>query len=145
MLTTKKILIPIDLTDDARTAFYHGVSLATKLGAEAHVLFVSEPIRSLDFGKKKYVETHDTIEQVEEGVNRRIDELWASGGLENVDRRRVNLIIRGGKASPEILETAAHHQIDLIVMGAGDGSSNIGATAERVMRDAKCSVLVVRS
>ena len=142
---TKKILIPIDLTDDARAAFYEGLALANKIGTETYILYVSEPIRSFDFGKKKYVETHDTIEKVEEGFHRRIDELWESGGLENIDRRKVHLIIRGGKPAKEIIETAAHHDIDLIVMGSGSGSQPVGATTDRVLRTASCSVLLVRS
>jgi nucleotide-binding universal stress UspA family protein len=144
MQNTSKILIAIDMSDHGRSAFYQGISLATRLGIDAHVLYVSEPLRSFDFSKKRYVETRDTIEKVEEGVNRRIDELWAAGGLENVDRRKVHLIIRGGKASQEILDSAAHHQPDLIVLGAGAGNTPLGATAERVVRNATCSVLIVR-
>ena len=144
MQNMNSILIPIDLSEDARSAFYEGISLATKLGAKTHILYVSEPIRAFDFSKKTYVETQDTIEQVEEGVNRRIDELWESGGLDAVDRRKVNLIIRGGKAAQEIVASAAHHKVDLIIMGSGSGDSSLGVTAERVVRNSPCSVLVVR-
>ena len=144
MQKMNSVLIPIDLSEDARSAFYEGISLATKLGAKTHILYVSEPIRAFDFSKKTYVETQDTIEQVEEGVNRRIDELWESGGLDAVDRRKVNLIIRGGKAAQEIVDSAAHHKVDLIIMGSGSGDASLGVTAERVVRSSPCSVLVVR-
>ena len=144
MQNMNSILIPIDLSEDARSAFYEGISLATKMGAKTHILYVTEPIRAFDFSKKTYVETRDTIEQVEEGVNRRIDELWESGGLDAVDRRKVNLIIRGGKAPQEIVDSAAHHKVDLIIMGSGSGGASIGTTAERVVRTAPCSVLVIR-
>tara|TARA_Y100001968_G_scaffold280270_1_gene276662 strand:- start:67 stop:519 length:453 start_codon:yes stop_codon:yes gene_type:complete len=145
MQTIDSILIPIDMSDDARNAFYQGISLATKMGAKAHVLYVSEPIRAFDFNKKAYVETKETIEQIEEGVNRRIDDLWKSGGLDAVDRRKVNLLVRGGKAPKEIVDSAAHHKVDLIVMGCGTSGSNLGATTERVVRNAPCSVWVVRT
>lgn len=144
MQEMNSILIPIDLTDDARSAFYQGLSLAAKMGAKAHILYVSEPSRAFDFSKKTYVETKDTIEQIEEGVNRRIDELWESGGLDAVDRRKVNLLVRGGKASKEIVDSALHHKVDLIVMGSGSTGSTLGATSERVVRNAPCSVWVVR-
>ena len=144
MKNMNSVLIPIDLSDDARSAFYEGIALATKLGTKTHVLYVSEPIRAFDFSKKTYVETQDTIEQVEEGVNRRIDELWESGGLDAVDRRKVNLIIRGGKAPQEIVDSATHHKVDLIIMGAGSTGVTLGATAERVVRNAPCSVMVIR-
>ena len=64
MKNVKSVLIPIDLRDDARSAFYEGISLATKLGAKTDVLYVSEPSRTFDFSRKTYVETKNTIEQI---------------------------------------------------------------------------------
>lgn len=141
-----RILIAIDFSDASRAAFYAGISLATKLDAEAWILHVSEPIRSFDFAKKKYVETAETIERVEEGVNRRLDELWSEGGLGAVDRRKVHMIVRGAaKAASEILETAEAKDVDLIVLGSShDSGFPLGSTAERVTRRALCSVLCVR-
>lgn len=145
MKNTQSILIPIDLSNDARSAFYDGIFLATQLGANIFILYVSEPIRSFDFSKKRYVETKETIEQVEEGVNRRIDELWEAGGIQNIDRRKVQIIIRGGKAHQEILDTANHHKVDHIVMGSGSNGNILGSTAERVAREAQCTVTLVRA
>lgn len=133
------ILIAINLTDASRRAFYAGLDLAAKYGAQAHVLHVSEPIRAFDFGKKRYIETKDTIERVEEGVKARVDALWAEGGLEAVDRRKIHLIVRGGKAVQEIIDTAVAKQADLIVMGQGSGT-----VASEVTRGAPCSTFCVR-
>ena len=143
----QRVLIAIDFTETSRLAFYAGISLATRFDAETWVLHVAEPIRAFDFGKQRYAETRESIERVEEGVQRRLDELWKEGGLENVDRRKVNLWVRGGRAFEEILATAEAKEIDLIVLGATswDVSGNsIGSTAERVVRSARCSVLSVR-
>ncbi len=143
------VLIAIDFSDAARSAFYAGLSLARKLDAETYILHVAVPIRSFDFTKKKYVETAETIERVEEGVRRRLDELYAEDGLEAVDRRKVHVIVRGAsRASQEILDTAKAKQVDLIVLGSShDGGldSPLGSTAERVARCAPCSVLCVRA
>ncbi|MBI5508606.1 MAG: universal stress protein [Deltaproteobacteria bacterium] len=144
----RTILIPVDFTDSARQAFYAGISIAAKTGAEVYVLHVSEPIRAFDFGKKRYVETADTIARVEEGVQRRINELWEEGGLEAVDRRKIHLVVRGGKAAAEILAVAKEKEADLIVIGSsGDGGlgSALGSTSEKVTRDAYCSVWSVRA
>jgi len=135
----EKILIAINLTDASRRAFYVGLEQAAKYDAETFVLHVSEPIRSYDFGKKRYVETKETIERVQEGVTARLDELWEQGGIAAVDRRKVQIIVRGGKAGPEIVETARVRGVDLIVMGIG-----AGAASEHVLRHAPCSVLAVR-
>ena len=141
----KRILIPIDFSDPSRRAFYAGLSLAAKYDADAWILHVSEPLRSFDFGKKKYVETKDTIERVEEGVRRRVDELREAEGASAVDRRRIHILVRGGKAAHEIVDTAQAKEVDLIVMGrSGAGGGLIGSTSERVLRNASCSVFCVK-
>jgi len=143
----QRVLIPIDFSNAARSAFNYGVNLATKFGADTFILHVSEPIRSFDLNKKKYIETQDAIERVEEGVQRRIDELWNEGGIDAVDRRKIHLIVRGGRAAHEILETAEARNVDLIVMGTSEANEvgGVGGTAERVIRAAKCSVLCVKN
>ena len=144
----ERVLIAIDFTDASRRAFYAGIKLATRLDAETFVLHVSEPIRAFDFSKRRYVETREKIERVEKGVQRRLDELWQEGGLENVDRRKVHMWIRGGKADEEILATAEAKKIDLIVIGStsfDDPKNNLGSTAEKVIRNANCSVLRLRN
>ncbi len=145
----KKVLIPIDFSNAAREAFYAGVSLATKLDADTVVLHVAEPVRSFDFDKKRYVETAETIHRVEEGVRRRVNEIYDEGGLEAVDRRRVATVVQGAvKAADEILAVARQEDVDLIVIGSsGDGGfdSPLGTTAEKVMRRAHCAVLVIRA
>lgn len=143
----KRVLVAIDFSDSAREAFYAGIQLATKLSAEVWVLHVAEPIRSFDLSKRRYVEAKETIERVEEGVRRRINELWDEGGVEAVDRRKIHVVVRGGKAAQEIIDTAVAKHVDLIVMGASDDTgieALLGSTAEKVVRNAPCSVYCVR-
>lgn len=142
----KQVLIPIDFSDAARSAFAVGLQLAAQAGADVWVLYVSEPIRSFDFGRKRFVETKETIERVEDGVSRRIQEIWEEGGLEAVDRRRVQVLIRAGTAATEIIATAVEKNIDLLVMGKSGATTvaaMMGSTAEKVIRDAPCSVYLV--
>ena len=142
----KRILIPIDFSNTARLAFNEGLKMAARLGADAFILHVAEPIRAFDFGKQKYIETQEAIERVQEGVDRRIEELWQEGGLEAVDRRKVHMIVRGGRAHEEILATAEARETDLIIMGSSGASdkATAGSTSERVLRSAKCAVYFVR-
>ena len=142
-----RILIPIDFSDSARCAFYTGLSMAQQNDAEAYILHVSEPLRAFDFGKKRYVDTRNTLERVEKGVKRRIDELWKESGIEAVDRRKIHMIIRGGTAEEEIVAVAKEKAMDLIVLGTSGASglqALLGSTAERVVRNAPCSVFCVR-
>jgi nucleotide-binding universal stress UspA family protein len=140
----ERILVCINFTDTSRRAFYAGLDLAAYHGAETWVFHVAEPIHAYDFAKRIYVETKEVIERVEEGVQRRVDELWKEGGRDAVDRRRVHTLVRGGRAATEILAAAEAKDVHLIVMGAGRQGDNIGHTAERVTRDACCSVYCVR-
>ena len=84
-----------------------------------------------------------------EGVRRRLDEMYAEGGLEAVDRRKVFPVVHGAlKAAEEILEFAKNKDVDLIVMGAshpGGFDAPLGSTAEKVVRKAHCSVFTVRA
>ena len=89
------------------------------------------------------------LERIEDGIKRRIDDLWAGGGLDEVDRRRVTVEIRGGKPWMEIIAAAEELGCDLIVMGTHGESGTlkdffIGSQAERVVRRAPCDVLVVK-
>ena len=60
--------------------------------------------------------------------------------LEAVDRRKVNIKVRGAaRAAQEIVDSANATGVDLIVIGQTGGS-----TTERVLREAPCSVLAVR-
>jgi len=127
------------MTSTSRHAFYKGLEIAARHGAETYVLHVSEPIRSYDFGKKRYVETKETIERIEEGVRHRVDKLWEESGLGAVDRRKVHIVVRGGKAPQEIVDSAVAKKVDLIVIGIG--SDNV---AGRVVREAPCSVYCVK-
>lgn len=141
----QRILIAVDFTEPARQAFYVGINMASMHGAEAYVLHVSEPIRSFDFTKRKYIETKETIDRVEEGIKRRVDELWKDGGIEAVDRRKVHVLVRGGNAAQEIVETAKVRNIDVIVIGKERHNQGaVGSTTERVVRQAPCSVYCVQ-
>jgi nucleotide-binding universal stress UspA family protein len=137
MTKIETILIGINFTEDSRQAFYMGLDLASKYDAQTYILHVAEPIKAYDFGKRRYVETKETIERVQEGVTRRVNELWEQGGVDAVDRRRVQVIVRGGRADDEIVASAVAKNVDLIVLGG------TGGLCERIVRHAPCSVICV--
>jgi len=148
-LKYKKILVGIDFSEGARAAFYAALDIAKRHDAELWVVHVSEPIRSFDLGKQQYVYTKDVIERVEEGVHKRLDQLWAERGLEAVDRRKIYVHVEAGKADQVIVQTAADKDIDLIIVAAsgagGLATSLLGTTCERVVRHAPCTVLCYRA
>ena len=143
-LEVERILIPVDFSDSSRKAFYVGVKLATKLNADAHILHVEGPLHTMT----DPVAVSEEVERLEDGVQRRLNALYERGGLEEVDRRRVFVEIRGGKPWMEICRYAEEANIGLIVM-VTEGLSGVkhaikGSTAERVVNRAACPVLTVK-
>ena len=143
----EKVLVPIDFSDTSRKAFYVALKIGRQYDAMIHVLHVVEPIASFDSGEdidRQAAEVH----RVEDGVRRRVDDLFADGGLAEVDRRKVSVDIRAGKPYMEILRYAFQHGIDLIVMGShghmGVKHMLIGSQTDKVVRRAPCMVLTVK-
>jgi len=146
-LKYRAVMVPIDFSDTSRKAFYVALKFAKVFEADTHVLHVLEPLDTFDAASK--VEKHsEEVARMEEGVKRRVNELFEKAGLAEVDRRRVRMEIRGGKPWKEILKYALDNKIDLIVMGShGETSFKellMGSTTERVVRRASCHVLCVK-
>lgn len=143
----EKIIVPIDFSDTSRKAFYVALKYAKVFDADTYVLHVLEPLDTFDTTSR--VEAHTAeIARAEEGVKRRVDELFERAGLAEVDRRRVHISIRGGKPWKETLQYAHDIGADLIVMGSHGQTSFkdilLGSTTERVVRKASCHVLCVK-
>jgi nucleotide-binding universal stress UspA family protein len=137
MIRIKKILYPTDFSSYSNQAYFHAISLAEKHNASLTVLFVYNPDNTTTPGS-----------QGDEVADRRY---W-QGQLEQI--RPVDtgipvthVLLQGDPAS-EIVRYGRDAGIDLIVMGThgrtGVERLLLGSVAERVLRDAPCSVLVVK-
>ena len=147
-LDYKKILIMVDFSAYSTPAFYQGLRIAKQFDAEAHVLYVVEPIGALESGFSIKQKAFD-MQKLEDHVRWRIDELFKNKGLEAVDRRKVKTAILSGKPYQEGVKYAEENDIDLIVLGSkGRSSFNkifVGSQSERVLRLSHCQVLIVKS
>ena len=143
-LNIQRVLVPVDFSDTSRKAFYAGLKMASILDADTHVLHVEEPLKLINDPAK----VSEEVARLEEGVRRRLDDLFSKGGLAEVDRRRVMVEIRGGKPWIEIVRFAEENDIGMIVMATaghvGLKHMLMGSTAERVVRRAACPVLCVK-
>jgi len=142
----KRILVPTDLSEPAEAAWTHARALAKAEGAALVLLYVAEPVLS-HFGVVGLIpsvtqleEEHDTAARLK--LQALSDEA-ARAGL-TVSHR-----VEAGKPWRKIVEVAGQEGTDLIVIGThgrtGFAREAIGSTAERVVREAHCPVLVVRS
>jgi nucleotide-binding universal stress UspA family protein len=127
MIRVTKILYPTDFSSYSNQAYFHAVGLAETYGASLTVVYVHTP------------DTGGTLAH------------WQSQ-LEQVrpanPRIAVSHVLLEGDPAAEIARYAADAGIDVIVIGTRGrtGADRLvpGSVAERVMREAPCSVLVVK-
>jgi nucleotide-binding universal stress UspA family protein len=136
MLHITKILYPTDFSSHSTQAYFHALALAEKHGASLTIMYVYAP----SFGT-----------EAAHGEGGRDREHWR----EQLEQIRpvdssipVHHVFAEGDPATEIVRYAADAGIDLIVMGThgrtGLDRLLMGSVAEKVMRDAHCSVLVVK-
>jgi nucleotide-binding universal stress UspA family protein len=123
--STRQILIATDFSDSAEAAFDVAVDYARVLHARLHLLHVF------------------AASEVE------VTGLLADAAANAGPDVPVTVAGAGGDPADVILEYAARHPIDLIVVGShgrtGMSRALLGSVAERVVRGARCPVLVVPS
>jgi len=140
----KTILVPTDFSPESRKAVRYAASLARELGGKVSLLHVVEPVPyNVAIDEIPLLFTSD--EMLKTSMNR-LKTLVQEEGIP------VNLVkkfnVRTGPAYPEILDEAEASRADMIVI-ATHGYNALtrvifGSTTERVVRHAKCPVLVVR-
>ena len=140
----RKLLVPLDFSDDSQRALAYGLALAATVGAEVALLTVIEdsfPYPELFAWDHPDEEFYKSMR---ERALHHMDELLrgAAAAAGSVER----LVVRG-RPRAEIVAVAADIGADLIVL-ARHGSSGIrhafmGSTAESVLRHASCPVLVL--
>src|SRR5438309_3841535 len=135
MINVKKILYTTDFSPYSNQAYFHAVALAESHGASLTILYVypggfGAPETAGDTEDRSYWQRQ--LEQIRP-VN------------ESIPTRHVLL---EGDPAAEIVDYARESGIDLIVLGThgrtGLERLLMGSVAEKVMREAACSVLVVK-
>jgi nucleotide-binding universal stress UspA family protein len=138
MVHVKKILYPTDFSSYSNQAYFHAVALAENHGAGLTVLYVYNPPKTeagagaaadADADRRYW---RDQLEQIRP-ANPAIP---------------VHHVFLEGDPAGEIARYATDANIDLIVMGThgrtGLERLLLGSVAEQTLRNAPCSVLVVK-
>jgi nucleotide-binding universal stress UspA family protein len=142
-----RILVPTDFSDPSDAALDYARALADKFGGSLHLLHVIEPVYARGaFSNEVYI-----------GAAPGAYELLATDAQAKLadrvlpsDRTRYGTTteVITGLSAETIVEYAADHHIDLIVMGThgrtGLAHLVMGSVAEHVVRRALCPVLTVR-
>jgi nucleotide-binding universal stress UspA family protein len=131
-----KILYPTDFSSWSNQAYFHAIALAENHRASLTVLFVYNP---------------DSITPGSQGDEDADRAYWRSQ-LEQIRPTDPGIAVRHvfleGDPAAEIVRYGRDANMDLIVMGThgrtGLERLLMGSVAEKVLRDASCSVLVVK-
>ena len=140
----KKILLPTDGSRYADKSEKHALSLAAAYGAEIIALSVVENTVPVNLtGKETVSEINELLEEETLSNLKKVESLRDEEGLD------IKITPKLAKGSPAkaILKVADEEDVDLIVIGSS-GKSGIdllllGSVADKVVRSAKCSVLVI--
>ena len=142
----KRILCAVDFSETSLEAFRRAAEIARRFASNFYVLHVIEarPVAPYLIGGDAVGEMAVELEEKATAAVESLAESLASG-LEGVP---LTLEVTAGRAFVEILNHARDCGADLIVLGAKGMTALeqifVGGTAERVMKDAPCSTLIVR-
>jgi nucleotide-binding universal stress UspA family protein len=139
----KNIVVAIDLNDETswRKPLFSAVELARKFGAQLHVLTVVREVEAILQAKTSPLAYELIAGDLENQLERLIRQVDAS------DLHPKILVAHGASIYAEILRIAEEAEADLIVVGSHRPAMRdylLGTNASRVMRHARCSVLVAR-
>lgn len=147
MHNIKKILFCTDFSDNADLAFEYTLDMCSLYNAELTILHVTHSYKfspvcdffiSMEVGQ---VILDENQKAAMEEVNKRYKD--------QLGEIKYTSIIRNGYPATEIIDFIGENDFDLIILGA-HGSTGLpsiffGSTAERVVRNAPCPVLTIRS
>ncbi|MBU1966641.1 MAG: universal stress protein [Proteobacteria bacterium] len=149
MFQPRKILVPTDFSEDSDLAFRMALNIAVKYQARIFLLHViSNTVQQSlsDYCLDQSIVARVLNESIvfsNEKLQEVIDKNQQSGDIKVIPD------VRKGQPYEEILKEASERKVDLIVI-ASHGKTGlqkyfIGSVTERVMKEAKCPVLLVRS
>ena len=138
----KKILVPIDVSqsDSGAASLKAAADLGGKSDAKLTLLNVTSPVPNLVAAQLP----SNYLEATQESAGNIMEELASSAGLK---AGSYDIQTEQGVAYDEILLAAESSGADLIVVAShqpGVADYLLGSTAAKIVRHAKCSVLVVR-
>ena len=138
----ERILVPLDFSPASMEALDYAVSMAKQFHAAIHLVHVYPPDEASAPG------AGHLLFRSAEAIERLNEELTGIHSKHAPTFRPENCHIRGGRPYQQIVNLAREIDADLIVLSTRGHSGLkhllLGSTAERVVRNAPCPVLVAR-
>jgi nucleotide-binding universal stress UspA family protein len=148
MVSYKNVLFCTDFSPNAQAALPHAIDLAKKYGAALHLVHVyqePEHVAELEMSPSVKSDWVRVAHLLGTEKDKKLKEI-----CEEISKETGSCLPKmlRGKPHTEILRYAKESGIDLIVMGS-HGLSGLeqvlfGSTADRVMRESACDVLIIK-
>ncbi len=145
MFDIKKIIVPTDFSKLSFSALEYALDLAERMDATIHLTYVLEKtppflaIRSID------VSEEDVMRHMEEEAHKQLFKTASEFRMES--NAKIIEVLRKGNDYEEIVNYSKEINCDLIVIAThgrtGVLHTLLGSVAEKVIRYAKCPVLVI--
>ena len=137
----KKILVPVDGSQDSYCALKEGELLALAFDSKLIILTVLTDTNVIEHYPGNFLSTD--FKKAQEQRGQRI----LHKALETIDYKGdVETCVRVGRASEEILKCSEEKEVDLIVIGSrglgGFSRTLLGSVSDKVLNAAKVPVLV---
>lgn len=139
----KKILVPVDGSENSFRALDQALFVAKSTGAQATAIYVMESPPTV------YVESQKVLNEImakyRQESARVLDKCKERAGVSGVE---IETVLAEGDPASSIVEYAKNEGFDMIVMGSrGLGKIKelmLGSVSSKVLHHAKCSVLIVK-
>lgn len=143
-LNVQNMLCPVDFSETSKRALKNAITMARRFKAELIVLSVCELQSSTWFTSEKDRAEENKIRCAQHKA--RFEKFLEGFNLSDLNWTKA---IRKGNPAEEILSTVSEEMVDLLVMGTvgrtGLNRLIIGSVAEKVVRKAPCSFIVLKS
>jgi nucleotide-binding universal stress UspA family protein len=146
MMKIKNILFPTDFTEGALSALPYAVDLAKSYNAKLYLLHVIYDMSASTGLHVPHASLDEMYEEMQKGAEKEIEKV---GAEMRVELKNVETKVVRGVPYEEIRRFARENGMDLIIMGthgrSGFDRIVFGSTAEKVVRNAVCPVLTIRT
>ena len=146
MLPPKLILSPIDFSDSSQAALEVAADFAARFGAELLLVHVMPAIEDLP-EKVSIFQEGQYDQSLDDAAAKRLSDLAATLAQKNVKARTE--MGTANDVGMELVRIAEHEHADMIIIAThgmtGWHKIAFGSVAEKVVKQASCSVLVLRA
>lgn len=141
MSTYKKMLVAIDLTEEAPQVLNKAKAMCNAQGAELLLVHVVEPV-GYAYGGDIPMDLSELQDQLDKTAREQLGKYGDEYGI-----AAANQVVTVGRPESEIHRLAKEHNVDLVIVGSHGRKGFqllLGSTANGVLHGTECDVLAIR-